>query len=172
MKGRLCIRGTELKPGTVLTVVVSYPSSLPFTLSLFLSSACQKWIPPWIPPPASLQLCAAALSVNYRLVATFEHGTELLWSNSYKMPNKTYGQQLPESRSLYTTMDHCYGTDDVMTEPRSALLLFIFPVFLRRNISFFFIFKCFWWCHVCYSTVSHLWVRMLWFLCFTYMCLW
>lgn len=79
------------------------------------------------PPPPS------ALSVDCQQVATFEHGTELLWSNSYKMPNKTYGQQLPESRSLYTTMDHCYGMGDVMTVLLSELLFFIFPIFLKKK---------------------------------------
>lgn len=79
------------------------------------------------PPPPS------ALSVDCQQVATFEHGTELLWSNSYKMPNKTYGQQLPESRSLYTTMDHCYGMGDVMTVLLSELLFFMFPIFLKKK---------------------------------------
>lgn len=106
--------------------------------------------PPWTLPPPPLLLHAAALSVDYQQIATFEHDTEPLWSNSYKMPNKTYGQQLPESRSLHATMDHCYGMDDVMTELRLVRLFFIFAIFLRRKISVF-ICACHWWCHVCYS---------------------
>lgn len=31
------------------------------------------------------------------------------------MPNETYGPPLAGRRSLYNTMDHCYGRGDVMT---------------------------------------------------------
>lgn len=100
------------------------------------------------PPPSISWRSLAALSVDYQQVATFEHGTELLWSNSYKMPNKTYGQLLPESRSLYNTMDHCYGMGDVMTVLRSVVLLFIF---FKEKKYYYCICMYHWWCHVFYS---------------------
>lgn len=118
--------GLNWNPGLALAVVVSFS---PIPPSHFLSTVfCQKWIPPSSTP--TLQLLSLSLSqplsADYQQVATFEHGTGLLWSNSYKMPNKTYGPPLAGSRSLYNTMDHCYGTDDVMTALRSVLLLFTF----------------------------------------------
>lgn len=122
MKGRLCITGTELKPMTFFSLTRFFSHPLLSSHSRLFSKAFAM-----NPPPPS------ALSVDCQQVATFEHGTELLWSNSYKMPNKTYGQQLPESRSLYTTMDHCYGMGDVMTVLLSELLFFIFPIFLKKK---------------------------------------
>ena len=82
----------------------SHPS-LPLALSLF-SGQCSPEVDPDQPPPVSV---LQPLSADHRGAATFERGTELLWSNGHKMPNKTYGQPLPRSRSPCNTMDHCYG---------------------------------------------------------------
>lgn len=58
-------------------------------------------------------LFSLSLSVESHRVATSKHGNELVWSNGNKMPNKTYGQQLPEPEPC-STMDHCYGMGEVM----------------------------------------------------------